>query len=288
VARKQQEVHDLVYTPRGMAWKDGALHQRYSLQEPSLRDLYRRPVGKPTVILSGGVIVQAEYPYTYGDWVSEHLCTIAGAMPLAAPLLMPVGLMAKPYVRRDLDLLGIETYSVEGPVLVRKALVLPKKRHTHYFTREEVLAVRQAFHVDPVPPRPGSILYLSREGERGEKVRRSYPSAVVGSIMKELGATIVRARETSLDQYRELAAEAETVVADHGSAMCNIVFWNTKSIIELFTDDWWNSCFLMLGWAAGVEDYALVRVNNTTPESIGQRIAQHIDSFRSRETKPTS
>ena len=41
--REPQEVHDLVYTPRGMAWKEGTLHRRYSLQEPALRDLYETP-----------------------------------------------------------------------------------------------------------------------------------------------------------------------------------------------------------------------------------------------------
>ena len=91
--REPQEVHDLLYTPRGMAWKDGVLHRRYSLQEPALRDLYERPIEKPTVILPEGILVQAETPYTYGDWVSEHLCTLATAMPMTMPLLMPRHLM---------------------------------------------------------------------------------------------------------------------------------------------------------------------------------------------------
>ena len=165
--RLPQEVNDLLYTPGGMAWMDGALHRKFSLGEPSVRDLFKSPFGKPAVILPEGVVVQAETPYTYGDWISEHVCTIAAAMPLAAPLLMPVHLMAKSCVRRDLGLLGIETHTVESTVLIRKALVLPKKRFSHYFTRDEVQAFRRVFHVDSEPPRSGSILYLSREGERG-------------------------------------------------------------------------------------------------------------------------
>lgn len=124
--RVPQEIHNLLYTPKGMAWKEGALHQRYSLQEPALRDLYERPSEKPTVILPEGTVVQAETPYTYGDWVSEHLCTLISSMPVTAPLLMPRHLMAKSYVRRDLGLLGIKTYTVECTLLVKKALVLPK------------------------------------------------------------------------------------------------------------------------------------------------------------------
>ena len=112
---------------------------------------------------------------------------------------------------------------------------------------------------------------------------RSYPSDTIGVIMRELGATVVRTRETSLDRYRELAGEAETVVADHGGAMCNLLFWNTKYIVELYNDDWWTSCFLMLARGLGVRCYALVRVNDTTLENIGERIIQHIDSFRSRD-----
>jgi hypothetical protein len=278
--RTPQEVYDLLYTPRGMAWKDGVLHRKYSLQEPALRDLYKCPIEKPAVILPEGILVQAETPYTYGDWVSEHLCTLATSMPITMPLLMPRHLMAKLYVRRDLSLLGIETYPVESNLLVKKALILPKRRGGHYFTREEVVAVRRAYHVDSTPPRSGSILYLSREGDRGEAVQRDYPSETIGTIMNDLGAKVVRTRETSLDQYRELAGEAETVVADHGSAMCNIVFWNTKNIIELFTDDWWNGCFLLLARAAAVQNYALVRVNNATPETIRQRIIQHLNIFR--------
>jgi hypothetical protein len=260
--RTPQEVSDLLYTPRGMAWKDGVLYRKYSLREPALRDLYERPIEKPTVILPNGIVVQAETPYTYGDWVSEHLCMLATAMPIAMPLLMPRHLMAKPYVRRDLSLLGIETYTVESNLLVKKALVLPKGRRAHYFTREEVVAIRRAYHVDSTPPRPGSILYLSREGERGEAIQRDYPSETIGTIMNNLGAKVVRTRETSLDQYRELAPEAETVVADHGAAMCNILFWNTKYLIECFKDDWWTNCFLMLARALGVQRHALMRVNN--------------------------
>jgi Glycosyltransferase 61 len=278
--RVPQEVHDLLYTPRGMAWTEGTLHQRYSLQEPALRDLYERPTEKPTAILPTGILVQAETPYTYGDWVSEHLCTLASAMPLTAPLLMPRHLMGKSYVRRDLSMLGIESYTVESTVLVKKALVLPKRRCSHYFTREEVSAVRRAFHVDFTPPRPGSILYLSREGEHAEAIQRDYPSETISTIMSNLGVRVVRTRETSLDQYRELAPEAETVIADHGAAMCNLLFWNTKYIIECFTDDWWTNCFLMLARALGIQCHALVRVSNTAADNIRERIIQEMDSFK--------
>jgi capsular polysaccharide biosynthesis protein len=211
------------------------------------------------------------------------MCTIAAAMPLAAPLLMPSQLMAKSYVRRDLGLLGIEVYPVERPVLIRKALVLPKMRHSHYFTRNEVVALRRALRVEPPLPRNGSILYLSREGERGEFIDREYPSAEISPLLEQSGVKIVRARETSLEQYRELASEAETVVADHGAAMCNLIFWNTKHVIELFNKSWWANCFLMLANAMEIQDYALVRVNDRNPEEIVNRVLQHVRQFQSKE-----
>jgi capsular polysaccharide biosynthesis protein len=156
-------------------------------------------------------------------------------------------------------------------------------RPIFYITREEVQALQRAFHVDPAPPRPGSILYLSREGYRGDhhtvEAHRSYPSEYITGFMRELGATIVPTREATPDRYRELAGEAETVVADHGSALCNLIFWNTRNVVELFNDSWWGNGFLMLANALGIRDYALVRVNERTPEQIRQQVVHHMKRF---------
>jgi hypothetical protein len=280
--RSPQEVHDLIYTPEGMAWKDGTLYRRYSLREPSTRELWYPPTENPSVIVPEGVIVQGETPYTYGDWFCEHLCSLAGVLPLTAPLLMPHRMMEKPYVRRDLDYLGIETIVVDSPILIRRAIVLRKMWPMFHIPREAVDAVRRSFHADPVPPRPGSVLYLSREGFRGEHrtiAQRSYPSEAVGVVMRELGAKVVLTRETTLEQYRELASEAETVVADTGSALYNLIFWKTKHVIELFNDDYWGNAFVLLGHALGIKDYALVKVNHRTPEEIRQQVVRHMRDF---------
>ena len=279
--RVPQEVHDSTVhtTGNGMEGRDSS--SQVQPTRAALRDLKKRPSEEPT----GATPARGNtrpgrdtlYIWRLGQRAFVHTCQCNAH---DGPALDAPHLMEKSYVRRDLSVRGIESYTVESTLLVKKALVLPKKRFNHYFTREEVSAVRRAFHVDFTPPRPGSILYLSREGERAEAIQRDYRSDIIGTIMSNLGVRVVRTRETSLDQYRELAPEAETVIADHGAAMCNMLFWNTKYIIECFTDDWWTNCFLMLARALGVQRHALVRVNNTTADNIKQRIIQELDAFK--------
>ena len=194
---------------------------------------------------------------------------------------MPRYLMEKSYVRRDLRELGIEAYTVERPVLVRKAVVLPKKNCFYNVNADDVRAYRAAFRVDPVTPRPGSILYLSRLGVVNEmNQQRSYPSEMTAEIMSELGAKVVLAKDTSLEEYRCLAADAETFVAEHGSAMCNMMLWNPRSVIELVGDNWWNGNFLFIAKAMGVENYAVVRVEGLDRAELRRKLVQHLQSTR--------
>ncbi len=275
----QTEVDRLLYTPRGMAWVEGTLYERYSLQEPAVKDLLTKPSATRCKLLPQGTVVQVETPYTYGDWVSEHLVCLSRAMPIASPLVMPSYMMDKFYVRRDLALLGIETVTVEQAVVIQKATVLHKTRHSHYWTASEAEAYRNAFGIKPVKPRPGSMLYLSRAGEHSEAQNRFYPSELVGDIMKELGATVVLARNTTYEEYHALGEEAETVVADHGAAMCNLLLWNTKNAIELISDRWWTSCFLFLAKALGISNYALVRVDNMERSELRRKIIDCLECF---------
>lgn len=277
----QEEVCNLLYTPRGMGWLKGTLYERFSIQQPAVKDLLIPPLLNGVTKLSQGTVVQVETPYTYGDWVSEHLICLTRALPICSPLLLPKYLMDKSYVRRDLELLGIETFTVEQPVLVQKAVVLHKTRHSHNWTASEVEAYRQAFRVKPIQPRPGSILYLSREGENCEAMKRSYPSKLTADIMEELGAKVVLAQQTTYEEYRALAEEAETVIADHGAAMCNLLFWNTKNVIELFSDQWWTSCFLFLAKALGISNYALIRVDNIEQLELRRKLIHYLKYFNS-------
>ena len=100
IPRPSQEVVDnLLYTPQGMGWVKNTLYERYSLRYPTIKQLVK-PFSH-TASLSQGTVVQAKIPYSYGDWVTEHLVSITQALPLNLPLLLPKSLMAKSYVRRD-------------------------------------------------------------------------------------------------------------------------------------------------------------------------------------------
>lgn len=278
----KEEVDDLVYTPRGMAWWRGRLYERFSLQEPSIKDLLAQPSIREAIDLPQGTIVQVETPYTYGDWVSEHLMCLVRAMPICSPLLLPKHLMNKSYVRRDLELLGVVAVAVDQPVLIRRALVLHKTRHSHYLTKEDVNAYRCAFQINPVQPRSGSILYLSRLGQCSEGYERQYPSELAAGVLQELGAKIILTANTTFEEYRALATDAETVVADFGSAYLNLLNWNTKNLIILFTDAWWDGCALFLSKALGISNIALIRVNNIDRLELHHKLVKCLDSFGTR------
>jgi capsular polysaccharide biosynthesis protein len=243
-----------------MGWVGGTLFEKYSLRRPSLKEAFARPKPHSRQSIRAATVVQCETPYTFGDWVSEYLGSLGPELPLSSPLLVPEPIADKPYARRDLDRLGIEVIEVHRPIFVEDATVIPKAKPAHHWSRREVEAYRRAFRIEPPTPRPGSVLYISREGERGEAVDRAYPSRRIAEMLEPLGARIVRARDTSQDEFGALAGEAETVIADHGAAMFNMLFWQPKRVIELFSDHFWTSCFLFLGRAMDVPEYRLIRV----------------------------
>jgi hypothetical protein len=281
IPRTSVEVEDLLYTPEGLGLVDGSISERYSLRQPSMKELLWRPSKASAVVLERATVVQAQYTLTYGDWILEHLLSLARSWPIRPPLLMPNAFMDRSYVRRDLALLGIEVVTVERPVLIRKALVLPQYLpRVHSWSRDDVAALRLVFGIEPITARRGSLIYLSREGENDVANPRGYPSELTARIVTDLGARVVLARRTTYQDYRALANEAETVIADHGSAMCNLLFWNTRTVLELFNDSWWNGYFLCYGKALGVENYALIRTNGVDESQLRHKIESHLEAFR--------
>lgn len=274
----REVVNNLFYTAEGMGWVKNTLYERYSYKYPTTKQVIIKPFLN-TATLSQGTVVQAKIPYSYGDWVTEHLASITQALPIAFPLLLPKELMERSYVRRDLALLGIDAVAVERPTLIRKATVLHKQMFFFNWTEREVIAYRQAFKIAPVRPRPGSIIYLSRGGETNERSNRSYPSQLTAEIMQELGATVVLARETTYDDYCALAAEAETVVADHGAAMFNLLLWNTTNVIELFSNQHWYNCFLFLTDALGISNYALINIDNIEHSELRRKLIYYLERY---------
>lgn len=256
----------VVYTDRGMAWLSGVLHRRFCFQEVGLRDLVTRP-GAVAKTYARASILQGQTPATYGDWMSEHVASLARAKQrdaLVEPLLIPGWWLRKPYVRRDLAALGIRAEAVDASVGIERAVVINKTRRGHYWTREEVQAVMTEMNIRPRDARPGTSIYLSRFGEKGEGPQRQINNAVTEAALASRGVKVVRTRGCTPEDYIALAGDAETVFADHGSAGYNLMYWKTRRVVEFFPPDYWDSAFLFLAQCLDIDDYHLWRVAPTT------------------------
>lgn len=271
-------VQDVLYTDRGMAWTNGRLNQRYSIRRPSPSEVWMRPKARDVEKIHQGTIVQSQYSNTWGDWVSEHLLILSKHRDFVAPLLIPETLYRRSYVVRDLNLLGLDVLPVRAPILVENALILNKTNFQLYWSAHETEAIRNALNVDPPAPAPGSLLYLSREDVQSElDVVRKFPHAAVSQLVHERGGMVVRTGEMSYEQTINLAANAETVIADHGAALCNLLFWRPKRVIELVTDNWWNNCFLFLAKAVDVQEFVVLRSDHRTDDEIKRAIGSYLD-----------
>ncbi len=269
---------NVFYSPSGMAWVDGALHQAYSVRMPSLLEILRRPKAKAAVI-DEAVIVECDYPYTYGDWVQTYLGTVLCAEPLGAPLLLPAFLAKKDYVARDLKRANIDYIVADEWRCIRRAKILRKQTPLLYWTEREVDAYRAKLAPVRPEPEPGSITYLGRFDFVGEAATRQYPSEVVATIVTKLGGRVLRPEDLSSDKAATHARYTETVIADHGSAVANILHWRPKNVIELFLNDWWPNNNLFLAHHCGAQNIGAVRVDGRSPEDIEWRIRACLDHF---------
>ena len=266
---------NVTYTERGMSWVGGRLERRYSFQEIGPRHVWEKP-GPTTNVYLRASILQSQTPCTYGDWVSEHLAALALVLAqgaLVEPLLLPSWWLDKPYVRRDLAVLGVTAEAVRSPVEIQSATVINKTRVGHYWNSSEALAVVSAMKIQPRPCRPRTAIYLSRKGEKGEGPKRQIHNDVTEAAMEAAGVLVVRTVGKTPEQYIALAESAETLFADHGSASYNMMYWETRRMVELFPPDYWDSAFLFLADGLGIHDYHLWQIDDeTTVCGLTQRI----------------
>lgn len=252
---------DIVYTPSGQAWIGSTLHRHYSIREPHLRDLLSPPPLDGVPVLQKATLLQCNWPYTYGDWASEAALTLAGIEPDGSPLVLPEFLARKPYVQADVKRLGFELVSAAHPLKLLNARIA---RPTHPFNcipAEAVAQFRKRLSIRPPQPRAGSIIYLSRAGEASEIMARDMPHDVIEPVMRKLGAQVIHCRDWRYDDYHRLASEAETVVADLGSATFNLVQWNSRRLIQLYSNRWWDGWGLFVAQAVGISDISMVCVD---------------------------
>ncbi|MEZ5892409.1 MAG: glycosyltransferase 61 family protein [Parvularculaceae bacterium] len=252
-------VDNLVFTPHGASWVEGRLIERYSACRPGLRML--AAPHNPAREIPEAYIVQSEHIDTFGDWISEYLSPLSHAGAIHAPVLLPQRLGGRGYVTRDAARTGLAFESVDAPVLVRRAHVVRQQRVIRYWRTEDADALRRLLKVSAVEPRPGSLLYLSRHGEVSEVADRTYPNEAIEAIVKARGGRVLRTACAKLDDYIAAAADAETILYDHGSAAYNMLYWHPRRAIEFVTDAWWMNAFLFFADAVGVKDYTIIRTD---------------------------
>lgn len=263
---------DIVYTPSGQAWMGSTLRRHYAIREPDLRDLLSPPPTSGLPVLDRATLLQCNLPYTYGDWVSEGALTLAGLEPDGSPLVLPAFLARKGYVQADVRRLGFDLMSAEQPLQVREARVARLTHPINCIPVESIQQFRRRLSIQPPDPRPGSILYLSRAGEASEVIAREMPYDVIEPVMRKLGAQVIHCREWRYDDYHRLASEAETVVADLGSATFNLVQWNSRRLIQLFSNRWWDGWGLFVARGVGISDISMVCVDDIDAGGLEQKL----------------
>lgn len=267
-----EEVENLIVTPAGSGWKDGVLYEKFSASKPGLRALWRQPIPEQTV--PEAYYIQSEHTDTFGDWMSEYLAPLARLDEISAPVLLPSSLAARPYVNRDAARLGVRFMSVDAPVRIKKAKVIRQSKIIRYWTAPEAAALKEFLNIKPVEPNKGSIVYLSRHGEKSEVATRSHPNLVLERVVREHGGLVLRTTDASLDDYLAASNSAETVVFDHGSAGYNMMYWRPKRIIELVSDDWWMNSFLFFADAIGNKDYRIIRSDLGNKTQVGAKLSE--------------
>ena len=141
--------------------------------------------------------------------MSEHVAALAQAGPagsIVEPPLLPQRWFAKPYVQRDLTVMGIRSERVDASVLIEEATVINKRRHSHFWTQPEVDAVMAAMRFVRRPCLPGSALYLSRKGKHSEGRQRSVDNEVTEPAMEACAVKVVRTSGLGPADYIKLAS----------------------------------------------------------------------------------
>jgi hypothetical protein len=253
-----ETLDNVVYTPEGNAWQDGCLLRKASARLASIREILDRPDADRARVVEKAYIIESETPYTYGDWVGDHIRALIEAPLDVRHVVLPLALAEKPYVRRDMGRLGFTLVPADTPLMIRKAHVLRKQLPSYYWGKAQVDAYRDRFQLRLIAPEPGSLVYLSREGIKSEAVDRIYPSARIAEIVRRLGGEVFDTRHASPEAFTRIASRTETVIADQGSAIFGVLQWQTKNLIEITTEHWWHNANLFFAHASGVENYAVL------------------------------
>jgi len=256
-----EDVDNLVFTSVGAGWRDGVLYEKYCASKPGLKMILSGAGASSAQRVPAGIVIQSEHTDTFGDWMAEYLAPLARAGVLDAPVFLPKSIASKPYAIRDIERLGLNAVVVDTAVMIEKAKVIRQPKTIRYWTREDVDALGRFIKAAPRDPAPGSIVYLSRHGEKSGVATRTHKNELLETLITAKGGKVLRTSEVGYEDYVAAAQFAETVVFDHGSAGYNMIYWRPKRVIEITTDDWWMNAFLFFSDAMGVRDYTIIRVD---------------------------
>ncbi len=274
-----EKYEDVVYGPNGMAWQGRCLIRAASAREPSFKDLsrvLRRRRLKNFV--EWGWVFESTTPYTYGDWFAGQLRSLVrlnGTYP-PGPLILPHFLAEKSYIVRDLSALNVEFIVADKDVFIENCTVVREMFPRYELGIEDVHAYRKAFGIQPIEPKPGSILYLARFDHKFEVKHRIYPSKRVAKIIDERGGHVFDTLHATPQRLSDLAPYAETVVADQGSAIFGVVHWKPKRLLELTTDNWWNSANVFIGRATGIETYRVKVIDEISDNDLTRELLEFL------------
>ncbi|MEO9827668.1 MAG: hypothetical protein ABJF50_25000 [Paracoccaceae bacterium] len=269
---EQEMCGGLMYTPQGIAIKKGKIIERFSIRRPSLLELVKLPNLKDFGEVPTGTILQSQTPYTYGDWVGDFLHSIATAQSIVEPIILPNYLADKSYVKRDLEKIGINYIVCRTPIKINTAYILRKKLPSYYWNRQDVKKFREKFSIEPPEVNRGSITYLARFDTCGEAVYRHYPSSEIAKYVLSLGGHVCDTRYATPEDYEKISSNVETVIADQGSAIFNVVRWNSKHVIELTNRNWWHNSSLFFSKSSGVVNYSVISIDKLNYKDIEEKI----------------
>ncbi len=280
-ARRYKNVR---YSANGFAWmRHGIDMAACCMKVTHLRLFWQEAVLRPKYRFDKATIVQSFHPFTYGDWVTEHMISIANACNFPQPLLLPGWIGNRPYVKRELERAGISFVSLDGSARIKEATVLFKQHALSLIFKDDVDSYRDLFKIDPPAPETGSIIYLSREGLKINELaaKREYPSREMAEIVRALGGQVVDTSQVGFAEYVSLATKADIVIADHGAALMNLMLWRSSAVIEIVDDKWWSSCFVYLSSACGSKYHGVMRHAGRTKSELEQVLGQHLSIARS-------
>lgn len=289
----QYTVSDLVYDPDGVARLNGAiepdLSSRWSL---GVADVLLGLLVRPAEVLDQGTIIERDHPNTYGDFCSEDLKPLVLADRIIEPVIFPKSFKTRDYVHRHMRQLGISYRFAERPLRIRRVLVLRKTQQRTQWSLAEASEYRKRLGLGTIRPRPGSVIYLSRKNVRSARDMKGgscIDSDTIADEISSRGGQVVETEGMVLEDFLRLAGEAETVVADHGAAMFNMLLWNPVQVVEIVPDDWWSTCFVLLSQHLKVRRHIILNAGHYAPLSLQSRLGAILESSlcSDREEEPT-